>query len=194
LTPRRIDATDILIIRELELNPWSDIGAVGRKLAVNDRTTRWHYNQHVRGIALSYHVNWATAAPNDLTNAMGFVLEFRGLSSGALAKLRRLLGNFPFSWFEGGRESGYYQVHSSPRFGHTMGSLRFLNASLGEVVDNWKTWTVDPSTAHCYTIPYHNFDRKLGWFFDGDTALEEVLAQSMKSTSRGRYQRFSGKV
>ena len=184
--PRDIDAADTLIIRELELDLWRDIGEVARKLGLNTRTGRWHYNRHVGGIALSNHVSWAPATPDELTKAAGLILEFKGLSQETLAKLRHLLNNFPFSWFEGGRKQGYYQVHCSPPFGYFMDSLRFLNASLGEVVESWKTWTVDLSAARWYTIPCQNFDRKKGWFFDSDAALKAALPQKMKIRQRGR--------
>ena len=96
-----------------------------------------------------------------------------------------MFNNFPFSWFEGGRRDGYYQVHSALPAGYFIESLRFLNASLGEIVESWKTWTIDLSTARSYTIPYENFDSKKGWFFNRGAALEAVLPQKMKIRTAG---------
>ena len=61
-----------------------------------------------------------------------------------------------------------------------MESVRFLNAGLGGIAQSWKTWTIDLSTIHAYTIPYQNFDEKRGWFFNKEAALKAVLPQRMK--------------
>jgi len=175
-----IDVIDTLIIKELELDSWRNVAEIARKLRLNERTVRWHYLKHVADIALSSHVNWASVTPNELKEAAGLIHEFNGVSKETLAKLRHLFNNFPFSWFEGGRRDGYYQVHSALPAGYFIESLRFLNASLGEIVESWKTWTTDLSTARWCTIPYENFDSKKGWFFNRGAALEAVLPQKMK--------------
>ena len=64
-----------------------------------------------------------------------------------------------------------------------MEALRFLNESVGQIVDNWTTWTVDLSTSRPYSIPYENFDEKKGWFFNSDAALEAVVPQKLKIKS-----------
>ncbi len=177
----RIDAMDTLIIKELELDPWRNVADIARKLRLNERTVRWHYRKRVAGIALSNQVNWTPVTPEDLTGAVGLVQEFSGTSKKTVANLRYLFDSFPFSWFEGGRRDGYYQVHSALPARHLMGSMRFLNPSLREIIESWKTWTVDLSTTRWYTIPYQNFDDENGWFFDTDTALEAVLPPKMKA-------------
>ena len=181
-----IGIADTLIIKELELDSWRNIAEVARKLGLNERTVRWHYRKHVADVALSSHVFWSPVTPKELAEAVGLVHEFKGVSKETLAKLRHLFNNFPFSWFEGGRSDRYYQVHSALPARYFMESLRFLDASLGEIVESWKAWTVDLSTARWYTIPYQNFDDKKGWFFDRDAALEAVLPQKMKMRQRGR--------
>jgi hypothetical protein len=175
-----IDATDTLIIKELQLNSWRGIAEIARKLRLNERTVRWHYRKHVADIACSAYVNWIPVNPKEFSKAAGLIHEFIGVSKETLEKLRYVFNNFPFSWFEGGRRDGYYQVHSALPAAHFMESLRFLNASLGEIIDSWKTWTIDLSTTIWYTLPYENFDNQRGWFFDSDAALEAVFPQKMK--------------
>jgi hypothetical protein len=180
-----IDATDTLIIKELQLNSWRNIAEIARKLRLNERTIRWHYRKHVADIAYSAYVNWIPVNPKEFSKAAGLIHEFNGVSKETLAKLRLVFNNFPFSWFEGGRRDGYYQVHSALPAAHFMESLRFLNASLGEIVDSWKTWTIDLSTTLWYTLPYENCDNKKGWFFNKDAALGAVLPQKMKIGRKG---------
>jgi DNA-binding transcriptional ArsR family regulator len=179
-----VDVTDMLIIKELELDSWRNIAEIARKLKLNERTVRWHYRKHVAHTVHSNYVNWTSVTPNEFTEAGGLICEFSGVSKETLAKLRHLFNNFPFSWFEGGRKDGYYQVHSALPAEYFMESVRFLNASLAEIVENWKTWTIDLSTTLWYTIPYENFDDKKGWFFNEDAALEAVLPQRMKIKQR----------
>jgi len=179
-----VDATDMLIIKELELDSWRNIAEIARKLKMNERTVRWHYRKHVAHTVHSNYVNWTSVTPNEFAKAAGLIYEFRNVSKETLVKLRYLFNNFPFAWFEGGRKDGYYQVHSALPAGYFMESVRFLNASLGEIVESWKTWTIDLSTTLWYTIPYENFDDKKGWFFNEDAALEAVLPQGMKIKQR----------
>lgn len=175
-----IDSTDMLIIKELELDSWRNIAEIARKLKLNERTVRWHYRKHVAGAAQSSYVNWIPVTPNEYANAIGLAHEFNNVSKESLSKLRLVFNNFPFSWFEAGRKDGYYQVNSALPAEYFMDALRFLSAELGEIVESWKSWTIDLSTAHGYTIPYQNFDDKNGWFFNKDVALKAVLPQRMK--------------
>jgi hypothetical protein len=178
-----IDATDTLIIKELELDSWRNIAEIARKLGLNERTVRWHYRKHVVDIAQFGYVNWIPVTPKEITNAVGLICEFNNVSNGRLGRLRLLFNNFPFSWFEGGRKDGYYQVHSALPAGHYMESLRFLNGALGEIVDSWKVWTTDLSTSLWYTIPYENYDEEKGWFFNQAAALEAIVPAKVRVTS-----------
>jgi len=175
-----IDFTDTLIIKELEIDSWRNIAEIARKLKMNERTVRWHYRKHVADIAQSSFVNWIPVHPKDFTKSVGLVYEFTGVSKQKIAKLRSIFNNFPFAWYEAGRWDGYYQVNSALPAEFFMESLRYLNAGLGDIVENWKSWTVDLSSAVAYTIQYMNFDQKNGWFFDEDVALRAVLPQKMK--------------
>jgi len=180
-----IDVIDTLIIKELELDSWRNIAEIARKLKLNERTVRWHYRKHVADIAQSSYVNWKPVTHKEYGKAVGLIHEFNDLSNETLAKVRFIFNNFPFSWFEGGRKDGYYQVQSAIPGEFFMESLRFLNASLGEFVSDWKAWTIDVSSTLWYTLPYENFDKEKGWFFDLETALEAVLPQKMKIKQRG---------
>lgn len=175
-----IDYTDLLIIKELQLDSWRNIAEIARKLKLNERTVRWHYKKHVAAMAGSNYVNWVPVTPREFKRAVGLVHEFKGVSKRSLARLRVLFNNFPFCWFEAGRSDGYYQVSSAMPAGYLMESLRFLNARLDEVAGDWKMWTVDLSTAHPHTIPYQNFDESKGWFFDKEMALKAVVPQALK--------------
>lgn len=175
-----IDRIDTLIIKELEIDSWRNIAEIARKLKMNERTVRWHYRKHVAGTAQSNYVNWMPVAPRDFSKAVCLIHEFRDLSKGSLARLRVLFNKFPFCWFEAGRKDGYYQTNSALPPEYLMESLRFLSRGLEEVVGEWKTWTIDLSTARHHTIPYQNFDEEKGWFFNEEAALKAVAPQKMK--------------
>jgi len=178
-----IDVTDTLIIKELEKDSWRNIAEIARKLGLNERTVRWHFRKHVADIAQFGYVNWLPVTPKELTNAVGLIYEFNNVSNEKLERLRLLFNNFPFSWFEGGRKDGYYQVHSALPAGHYMESLRFLNAALGKIVESWKVWTIDLSSTLWYTIPYESYDDKKGWVFNEEAALEAIVPSGMRIKS-----------
>ena len=175
-----IDPTDLLIIKELEIDSWRNIAEIARKLKLNERTIRWHYRKHVANTAQSSFVNWSSVTPNDFSKAVGLVHEFNDLSKDKLAKLRLIFNNFPFAWFEAGRKDGYYLVNSALPPESFMDSLRYLNERVSDVVQSWNTWTVDLATTTAYTVQYQNFDAKKGWFFKKEDALEAVMPQRLK--------------
>jgi hypothetical protein len=179
-----IDVTDTLIIKELQLDSWRNIAEIARKLKVNDRTLRWHYRKHVAPIATSSYVSWLPVTKKGIARAAGLIYEFNGITKDTLKELRFFFNNFPFAWFEAGRQDGYYQVHSAVPADFMMESLRFLNSSIADAIDKSTIWTTDLSTSHWYTMPYENFDNKKGWFFEQDDVLKKILPQKMKVRER----------
>ncbi len=174
-----IDAVDTLIIKELELDAWRNIAEIARKLGVNERTARWHYTKHVSAMANSNYVHWFPASPAEVSKSVGVIYEFEGVTKSQISKLRLIFNNFPFSWFEAGAKSGYYQVHLGMPGGEFMESSRFLTSNLARIVDRWNTYTLDIATERWYTIPYENFDAKKGWVFDQAKALKAVMPEKV---------------
>jgi len=174
-----IDAVDVLIIKEMELDAWRNLAEIARKLAINERTARWHYSKHLSSIANSNYVHWFPATPAEVSKAIGAVYEFQTVTKAQVAKLRLLFNNFPFSWFEAGAKEAYYQVHLAMPAGEFMESSRFLSTRLPEIVKRWETYPLDIATERSFTIPYEHFDQKKGWIFDQDKALKAVLPEGV---------------
>lgn len=179
-----IDGTDVLIAKELELDSRRNFTEIARKLAINDRTLRWHYANHVSPMITSHYVRWLPAGPNQEVKIIGLLCEFNDLSRSRLAKIRNLFNKFPFTWYEGGRKDGYYQAHSGIPAEHLISSLRFLNKNLREVVSEWRTHALDLSTSYWYEIPYENF-KEDGWFFDKQKALNSVRIERARVKNIG---------
>lgn len=172
----QFDTTDILLIKELEIQSWTNISDIARKLGINERTARWHYSKHVSPMINSYYVHRLTTSSKELPKIGGLIFEFESLSRKNLGAIRRLFNNFPFTWNESGRKDGYYRTVSTIPSEHLMESLRFLTKHLQEHVSQWNTYTLDLTTSRRYTMPYENFNDKVGWFFDEEKALKTVLA------------------
>lgn len=170
-----LDIVDTLVITELELNSWRNFAEIARKLGINETTLRWHYRNHVSPIISSYYVRWLPVASHELTKVIGLICEFNDLSRNRLAKIRHLFNIFPFTWYEGGRNDGYYHTHSGIPAEHLIESLRFLRSNLKELVPEWKTYALDISTSYWYTTPFENFKKEEGWSFDQKKALNSVL-------------------
>ncbi len=170
-----LDIVDTLVIKELEMDSWRNFAEIARKLGINETTLRWHFRNHVSPIISSYYVRWLPVASHELTKVIGLVCEFNDLSRYRLAKIRHLFNIFPFTWYEGGRSDGYYHTHSAIPAEHLIDSLRFLRSKLKEIVPEWKTYPLDISTSWWYTIPFENFKKDEGWFFNQKNALDSVL-------------------
>ncbi len=171
-----IDTTDLLLIKEFELQSWRHISDVSRKLNLNDRTARWHYTKHVSPMINSHFVRRWPPGSKGLTKIVGLIHEFNGLSTKKLATIRRLFNNFPFTWNENGRKDGYYLAVSTVPSEYFVESSQFLNSHLQNEISVWETYTLDLSLSKWYTIPYGNFDDELGWQFDLEKALNTVIA------------------
>ena len=171
-----VDLMDILLVKELELESWRNISDIAKKLGLNDRTARWHYTKHVSPMISSFFVRWLPATAIGVTNLMGLTFEFTRLSTSQLAKVRQLFANFPFSWYEGGREDGYHIAMSAMPAEHVVQSMHFLKAKSEGVISESKVYGLDLSQSSAYTIPYENFDEKVRWFFDEKKALRSILS------------------
>lgn len=171
-----LDTIDLLLVKELELQSWRNISEIARKLRLNDRTVRWHYTGHVLPMISSYFVRRLPLGSEGLTKLVGLIQEFRGLSPKKLASIRRLFNNFPFTWNEGGRKDGYYLTVSTIPSEQLVESLQFLTPRLQKEVSSWETYALDLSSSYSYTIPYENFDDKVGWFFNHEEAINTILA------------------
>jgi hypothetical protein len=178
-----VDAIDILIIKELELDSWRNIAEIARKLKINERTARWHYTKHVSLMADSNYVHWFPSSPLEVSKAVGMIYEFEGVTKEQLSKLRVLFNNFPFSWFEGGTKGGYYQVHLGMPAEEFMEVSRFLSSNLPRITERWNNYMLDIATERWYTIPYENFDEKKGWIFDQGQALRAILPEKALAKS-----------
>ncbi|HUI01423.1 MAG TPA: hypothetical protein VLX56_07320 [Nitrososphaerales archaeon] len=172
-----IDSIDTLIIKEMELDAWRNIAEIARKLRINERTARWHYTKHVSRMANTNYVHWFPASPTDVSRAVGAVYEFDAMSRAQVSKLRSLFNNFPFAWFEGGSNAGYYQVHLGMPASEFMEASRYLSDRLPQVVQKWNTYPLDMASERWYTIPYENFEDKKGWVFNDERALRAVLPE-----------------
>jgi len=170
-----VDLIDILLIKELELQAWRSIAEIGRKLGINDRTIRWHYDKHVASLINSFFVHRLGLGAKGLTKLVGLIHEFHDLSKTQLDHIRLLFNNFPFTWNEGGRDDGYYRVVSTVPNEHFVEALQFLNKHLPHHVTKWEAYTLDLSFSCSYTIPYENFKDKTGWFFNSEEAMQSVL-------------------
>jgi len=170
-----IDLTDLLLIKELELQAWRSIAEIAEKLQLNDRTARWHFNNHVGPLIKAYYVHRLSEGSRKLTTIVGLIHEFHKLQKDEFRKIRRIFSNFPFTWKEGGREDGYYRVVSTVPVEHLVESMHFLNSNLQKNINGWHVYTLDLSFSYSYTVPYENFSNKEGWLFDAEETINSIL-------------------
>lgn len=178
------DLTDLLLIKEFELQAWRSTADISRKLGLNDRTARWHYIKHVKPLIKAYYVHRLAVGSKGLTKIVGMIHEFHSLPKSKLAKIRGVFNNFPFTWDEGGREDGYYRVVSTIPNEHLVEAMQFLNTKLYEFITKWNVYTLDLSFSYWYTIPYEHFDNEKGWTFDAEQAFASILEIKKEKVGR----------
>ena len=179
-----IDLTDLLVIKELELQSWRSFSDIANRIGINDRTVRWHHTKHVKPLIRSFHVHRLSVGSEGLAKLVGLIHGFNHLSREEFKAVRLLFNNFPFTWNEAGRNDGYYRVVSTIPSEYFVEALQFLNANLQKQLTKWEVYTLDMSTSHWYTIPYENYGRN-GWYFDSDRAMNAMLLVRNDQKIRG---------
>lgn len=180
-----IDRTDMLLIKELELEATRDISEIARKIRVNERTARWHYMKHVAPMINSYYVHWLGRFGDEaLKKLIGVLFEFNGLSANTFPGVRRFFNNFPFTWNENGREDGYLLTLCLIPVDHLVEAMDFVRKNLPQDVSRWRSYTIDLNTSNWYTIPHALFNEKEGWFFNEEKAIKVVESLRAKEVKR----------
>jgi DNA-binding Lrp family transcriptional regulator len=189
------DHTDLLCLKELQINPNRSLAEIANKVGLNYKTLVWHFQEHVirRNLIKGYSVNWiGTSYDYKLEKALHrkhryllidvFVQELRAIERmEILSKIDRL----PFLWAEALGKSYFCEV-AFPVDSITEGLL-YLEKCLSRVRERVNYRILDPTNSLGFTVPYQLYDvvqRK--WAFNTVKLLarfENLLIKIRESTN-----------
>jgi DNA-binding Lrp family transcriptional regulator len=171
----KFDKTDLLIIKELQMDANKPLIEIAKKLDINYKKLAWHHNTHVVGRRLiqAYRINWlGTRYDYRLERALHrkhrYVivdLIVRNIREFERMKLQSSASGLPFVYAEAGGQH-YYANFGFP--------LDFINEALGylsrimEPTRDRSSYHVgDQNNALAFNVPYNLFDdNEENWIFN----------------------------
>lgn len=116
----KFDQIDLGLIKQLQIDPETNLFGISPKLQVNYKTLSWHHRVHVVGnnLVSGYLVNWAgTRYDSKLEKAlhrrhryMWVELLARGVTENERMELMAKVNRLPFVWLEAGGQNYFAQI------------------------------------------------------------------------------------
>ena len=166
----QVDYLDVKILKAMQENPTVSLAKVAAELHVNPRTLRYHHSEHVvKGkFILNSNVRWKRPAlegkPGDL---MQLLTLFRGVGFDGVVRARKLMNRIPFTWIEGGSETGDYFALLDVPLDKLYETTRYIEANTGDVRSNLTIMMLDSMKSRYLCLPEEMFDPKRGWTLPG---------------------------
>jgi hypothetical protein len=184
--PERFDYSDLLMIKELEMNSWIKSVEIAKRLGITFGDTIYHLNNHVFGRKLikSFRLRWDGTREAWLKHSIVLaIISFRKISDEDLRHAISVLTSNPFTWSHMRTDDGTYLAELAfpiPQFPDMLQQISSKLLHLGLAPEFFvKDW----SCLSTFTIPYllYNQERS-AWEFNAKNALEYTL-QMVKTYS-----------
>ncbi|MFQ5951414.1 MAG: hypothetical protein ACE5KH_04960 [Candidatus Geothermarchaeales archaeon] len=174
----RADRTDILILKELQLDATRRLSKIARKLNLTYRTVYYHYTEHVvgQGLINKYTVYPDVAYPSN--GGITLLHLFGGLDTDGLVVAENAFHQLPFTWMDGyGEEEGLYVVLTPL----PSAELRDTLVSIARKIRGFRTkfsyTLLDSKERRYYTLPYEMMTEDSEWTFEPELAVRTVVAE-----------------
>lgn len=166
-TPTRFDSTDLLIVKELQMDANKSLKEISDKLKINYKKLAWHHNTHVVQSQLirGYRINWMGTRYDYKTdkalNRKHRYLWVDVLISATSDHERAILGSkfsqLPFIWAEAGG-ANYFAEVALP-LDYVVEGLQFIDEACVGMKDRLRMYVMDQTNAVAFTIPYQLYDQ-----------------------------------
>ena len=178
--PTKFDYTDLLLIKEYQMDANKSLREISDKLKVNYKKLAWHYSTHVmaRRLLNGYSVNWmGTRYDYEIEKVLhrqhryfAVILMVRGVTEYETMSLRQALVRLPYLWSEA--VGANYSCEFAFPVDFVVEGLQYLTEAVSAVKDKAEIYTVDQSEAATFTISYSRFNQaRKKWEFD----LEDLI-------------------
>ena len=173
--PTRFDYTDLLLIKELQVDANQSLMEISQKLKINYKKLSWHYTSHVRKNHLirSYRVNWmGTRYDYKIEKALhrkhrylAVDLLVAGVGEYERMELMAKANRVPFLWSEACGEN-YFAEFAFPVDSLTE-AFQYLENIMTPVRDRAMYYVMDITNALSFSICYQLYDQdQKKWAFN----------------------------
>lgn len=182
-----IDKTDLLILKELQINASQSLSAISKKIGVPEKQVRYHFKSHLMGTNIidGYIVRWQ-GDKFHLSNKyiLSCFLEFSDLNTSDVPYINRVLERLPFTWMIAlsvDRMKLVSQISVPIAFYHD--TLVYLSNKLNIYKEKYNLYNIDFYNAESYTLPFESYSDNVGWVADID-GLMEMFRERIRATSK----------
>lgn len=162
----RFDFTDLLILKELQIDANKSLTEIAGKLKINYKKLAWHYQTHVIGREMikGYRVNWMGTRYNyKLEKALHrkhryFILAIlaKDLTELERVTLASKLIKLPFLWSEASGSD--YFVEAAFPVDVVTEALQYIGESIAPMRDRVRYFVEDQTNAMSFTFSYQLYD------------------------------------
>jgi DNA-binding Lrp family transcriptional regulator len=179
-SPENVDYSDLIMIKELEMNPWVKTVDLAKKsgLAIGDAA--YHFNRHVLGKKLvkCFRLRWEGTREAWLKHSIiskNYVFE--GISDEETRHTMSIFSSLPFVWSHMIMEDGTYMAETILPISQYPDAMQYISSQL-RALDLAPTLTFekDWSCLSTFTIPYMLYNQnRHNWEFRAQRALESIV-------------------
>lgn len=177
--PERFDFSDLLVIKELELNAWAKIVELAKKTNVSVGDTAYHLNRHVfeRRLIKSFKLRWDGTREAWLKHSLiNKTYLFRGISNESARHAMSIMTSNPFTWSHMRAEDGAYIAEVAFPLSQYSEGTQYMSSQLRALDLSPEVSEKDWSCLSSFTIPYMLYNKdKSAWDFSADRALKHTL-------------------
>ncbi len=165
-----VDYFDVKIIKAMQENPTVSLAKVAAEIGANPRTLRYHHAEHVtRGkYILNSNVRWRSPAlegkPGEL---MQVAVLFKGIGHERVVAVRKLVNKIPFTWIEGGSQTGDYFALLDVPMERLYETARYIEGNTEDFRNSYSMFMLDSQRSRYLYLPEEMFDPKRGWTLPG---------------------------
>jgi DNA-binding Lrp family transcriptional regulator len=182
-----LDYFDVKILKAMQERPTVSLAKVATEIEANPRTLRYHNAEHVvKGkFILNSNVRWKKPSlegrPGEL---MQMLALFKGVGQEGVVRARKLMNKIPFTWVEGGSETGDYFAVLDVPMEKLYEATKFIEENTEDVRPHLSMLMLDSMKSRYLFFPDEMFDPKRGWTLPS-------YRQEMAKAQEGEEQRQS---
>ena len=177
------DHTDLLIIKSLQLDPWTKVVDLAKNLQITEGDISYHLNRHVfgRGQVPGFRFRWVgTPEAWSRHSVLGLTLVFKEITEESHRRAMAVVTSNPFTWNHMRAEDGTYLSELLVPTAHLPETMQHLSDNFRKMGLRPDVLFPDWAGSYNYTIPYLMHDKQAGWKFGAEESLAYIL-QMMKA-------------
>ena len=188
-SPCKFDYTDLLVIKELQMDANKSLKEISEKLQINYKKLAWHYTTHVmaRRMLPGYTINWmGTRYDYTLEKVLHrkhryFALDLfvRDVNDVELITIRLDINRLPLLWSEAvGRN--YFAEFDIP-VDNVVEGLQYLGNLTAKMKERVRLYPIDQTEAASFTVPYKLYDEQSkAWTFHKEELLQKFSSMMVE--------------